>query len=152
MKACVRNFHCKFLYMLLHIYLHCSYNALRKLQVLISCIIFFLISTHWCVLFIRETFPFFSDFGRHQSSSSLRFWLNERHSYTLRTVRAWCSQSEFRIIKIRETSARALFLYNCTANILRSRERRVWSIHARVGLIHLLFRLFYFVGNIKNLF
>ena len=31
------------------------------------------------------------------------------YSYTPRTLRACCSQSEFRIFKIRESSARALF-------------------------------------------
>ena len=42
------------------------------------------------------------------------------YSYTPRTLRACCSQSKFRILKIRESSARALFLYNCTPNISRS--------------------------------
>ena len=35
-------------------------------------------------------------------------------SYSPRTLRACCSQSEMTILKIRESSARALFLYNCT--------------------------------------
>ena len=33
------------------------------------------------------------------------------HSYTMRTLRACCSQSKLRMLKIRESSARALFLY-----------------------------------------
>ena len=37
-------------------------------------------------------------------------------SYTSRTLRACCSQSELTILKIRESSVRALFLYNCTPN------------------------------------
>ena len=36
-----------------------------------------------------------------------------------------CSQSKFRILKIRESSARALFLYNCTSNISRSADASV---------------------------
>ena len=48
----------------------------------------------------------------------------------IHTLRACCSQSELRILKIRE---RALFLYNFTPNTLRARERSV-------GCIHLLFR------------
>ena len=36
----------------------------------------------------------------------------------------------------------------CTPNTLRLRERNVWCIHPRVGLIHLIFGLFYFVDNI----
>ena len=44
------------------------------------------------------------------------------YSYTPRTLRACCSRSKFRILKIRESSARALFLYNCTPNISRSAD------------------------------
>ena len=47
------------------------------------------------------------------------------YSYTPRTLRACCSQSKFRILKIRESSARALFLYNCTPNISRSADASV---------------------------
>ena len=47
------------------------------------------------------------------------------NSYTPRTLRACCSQSKFRILKIRESSARALFLYNCTPNISRSADASV---------------------------
>ena len=47
------------------------------------------------------------------------------HSYTPRTLRACCSQSKFRILKIRESGARALFLYNCTPNISRSADASV---------------------------
>ena len=47
------------------------------------------------------------------------------YSYTPRTLRARCSQSKFRILKIRESSARALFLYNCTSNISRSADAGV---------------------------
>ena len=46
-------------------------------------------------------------------------------SYTPRTLRACCSQSKLRILKICESSARALFLYNCTPNISRSAEASV---------------------------
>ena len=46
-------------------------------------------------------------------------------SYTPRTLRACCSQSKFRILKIRESSARALFLYNYTLNISRSGDASV---------------------------
>ena len=60
------------------------------------------------------------------------------YSYTPRTLRACCSQSELTILKIHERSARALFLYNCTPNTLRARECSVGCIHMRVGLIHLL--------------
>ena len=44
------------------------------------------------------------------------------HSYTPH-VRALCSQSEFRILRICESSACALFLYNCTANTFM----RAWA-------------------------
>ena len=46
-------------------------------------------------------------------------------SYTPRTLRACWSKSKFRILKIRESSARALFLYNCTPNISRSADASV---------------------------
>ena len=59
-------------------------------------------------------------------------------SYTPRTLRADCSQSEFGP-KIRKCSARALFLYNSTPNTLCARERGIECINAHVGLIHLLF-------------
>ena len=59
----------------------------------------------------------------------LQFWIftrsNTWYSYTLRTRRACCSQSKFRILKICESSARALFLYNCTPNISRSADANV---------------------------
>ena len=48
-----------------------------------------------------------------------------KDSYTPRTLRACCSQSKFRILKIRESSARALFLYNCTPNISCSADASV---------------------------
>ena len=47
------------------------------------------------------------------------------YSYTPRTLRACFNQSKFRILKIRKSSARALFLYNCTPNILRSADTSV---------------------------
>ena len=50
---------------------------------------------------------------------------NKCDSCTPRTLRACCSQSKFRILKIRESSARALFLYNCTPNISRSADASV---------------------------
>ena len=43
------------------------------------------------------------------------------YSYILRTLRACCSQSELRILKIHESNTRALFLYNCTLNTLHAR-------------------------------
>ena len=58
----------------------------------------------------------------------------KNNSYTPRTLRACCSQSKFRILKIRESSARALFLYNCTPNTLRARERRR-RMHSRTPRI-----------------
>ena len=59
------------------------------------------------------------------------------------TLHASCSQFELTILKIRESSARALFQYNCipVAQFLNACERRVW-------LIHLLHGYQYFVGNI----
>ena len=46
-------------------------------------------------------------------------YLNFIHSaYTTRMLQP----SKFRILKIRESSARALFLYNCTPNISRSAD------------------------------
>ena len=50
---------------------------------------------------------------------------NMSYSYTPRTLRACCSQSKFRMLKIRESSARALFLYNCTPNISRGADASV---------------------------
>ena len=47
------------------------------------------------------------------------------HSYTPRTLRACCSQSKFRILKLCDSSARALFLYNCTPNISCSADPSV---------------------------
>ena len=46
-------------------------------------------------------------------------------SYTPGTLRACCSQSKFRILKIHESSAGALFLYNCTPNVSRSADASV---------------------------
>ena len=64
------------------------------------------------------------------------------YSFTPCTIGASCSQSELRILKIRKSSVRALFLYNRTSNILRARERSVGCIHMRVGLIHLHLQAF----------
>ena len=47
------------------------------------------------------------------------------HSYTPRTLSTCCSQSEFRKLKIRESRARALSLYNCTPNISPSADASV---------------------------
>ena len=59
------------------------------------------------------------DIGHHFYSK------NHMHgSYSPRT-RACCSQSGLTILKIRESSPRALFLYNCIPNTLRARERSV---------------------------
>ena len=72
---------------------------------------------------------------------------NKRVLSSIHTLRACCSQSKFRILKIRESSARALFLYNCTPNISRSawasrmidlRERRVDLFSKRVIYILLV--------------
>ena len=54
------------------------------------------------------------------------------YSYTPRTLRACCSQSKFRILKIRESSAHALF---CTIALRTSRAvlTRAWASH-RVDL------------------
>ena len=49
------------------------------------------------------------------------------NSYTPLTLHACCSQSKFRILKLRESSAHALFLYNCTPNIWRELTR-AWAL------------------------
>ena len=70
------------------------------------------------------------------------------HSYTPCTLRACCSQSEFRLLKISQSSKRALFLYNCT---LRNFECLMRCLHLQkrcIGLIYLLHGYSYFVGNI----
>ena len=56
------------------------------------------------------------------------------HAYTLRTLHACCRQPKFRKLKIRKSSARALFLYNCTPNISRSADASV----SVAGLIYVL--------------
>ena len=71
--------------------------------------------------------------GAKALSTSLQYipeltYFNLSHidtSYTPRTLRACCSQTKFRILKIRESSARVLFLYNCTPNISRSADASV---------------------------
>ena len=62
------------------------------------------------------------------------------YSYTPRILRACCSQSKFRILKIRESSARALFLLQLHSEHVAQclRERRVELIYANVGLIYFL--------------
>ena len=45
-------------------------------------------------------------------------------------VRACCSQSEVMILRIRESSVRVSFLYNCAPNALRMREHSIGCIHA----------------------
>ena len=45
--------------------------------------------------------------------------------FEIHTLRACCSQSKFRILKIRESSACALLFYNCTPNISRSADASV---------------------------
>ena len=80
---------------------------------------------HWVILF---------DLWRGKNKYLCQFKLNNNfiitiHTYTPRTLRVCCSQSKFRILKICKSSARALFLYNCTPNISRSADARV-----RVGL------------------
>ena len=76
------------------------------------------------------------------------FELIQSNSYTPRTLRVCCSRSEFEIPKMRRSRASALVLYNCTLNIVCTRECSVVCINTHVGLIHLLFGEFYFVGNI----
>ena len=61
-----------------------------------------------------------------------------RYSYTQHTLRNCSTQCAFRIIKVWESSTHALFLYNCTPNTFRTRERSV-------GCIHFLF--IHFLGN-----
>ena len=51
--------------------------------------------------------------------------VNKTNSYTPHTLHACCSQSKFRILKIRESSSGALFLYNCTPNISLSADASV---------------------------
>ena len=90
-----------------------------------------------------------------QDQTSLCWLTNSflANSYTPRTVRACCSQSKFRILEIRESSARALFLYNCTptsrAVLTRAwasrrvdlRERRVDWFSERVIIFVITFKL-----------
>ena len=65
------------------------------------------------------------------------------------SLRSCCSQSESTILKILESSAPALFLYNCTPNTLRVRERRLQSRARRIDwLIHLFPGYLYPGGNI----
>ena len=60
-------------------------------------------------------------FSKFQLISFLR--LQVMHdSCTPRTLHTCCSQSKFRILNIRESSVRALFLYNCTPNISSSAD------------------------------
>ena len=61
----------------------------------------------------------------HLKPKFSRFCALSRNSYTPRTLRACYSQSKFRILKIQESSARALFLYNCSPNISRSADANV---------------------------
>ena len=72
--------------------------------------------------FVQHVLPFLHGL---KSPTHLGNHLINMHSYTPRTLRACCSQSKFRILKIRESSARALFLYNCTPNISRSADASV---------------------------
>ena len=65
---------------------------------------------------------FLSFINKKKSINTNHNQINTKYSYTLRTLRACCSQSKFRILKIRESSAHALFLYNCTPNISRSAD------------------------------
>ena len=74
------------------------------------------------------------------------------HLYTPCARRAYCSQSDFRILKIRESSAPALSLYHCSKNTLGVREHNLGCIHVRIGLLHFIFGKFYFVDNIKKTF
>ena len=57
------------------------------------------------------------------------------YSYTPRTLRTCCSQSELKIFKIHERNVRALLLYNFTPNTLRTRvQHRVRSCSRKIGL------------------
>ena len=73
-------------------------------------------------------------------------------SYTPRTLRTYCSQSESTILKIHESSARALFLYNCTANSFRTCERRRMMHSCARRIDSFTFRAILFLGNIKKPF
>ena len=59
--------------------------------------------------------------GTHLDSSDRLRGSHIKHSYTPRTLRTCCSQSELMILKIHESSVRASLLYNCTPNTLQAR-------------------------------
>ena len=62
--------------------------------------------------------------------------------FQVHTLHACCSQSEVMILKIRNNSTHALFLYNC----IYTCEHRIELIHVCVGFIHLLHGQLCFVG------
>ena len=85
-----------------------------------------------CSLFLHLPFFFFffphlphTHSGQVWATTTLMTTVNNHDSYTPRTLRACCSQSKFMILKLRESSAPALFLYNCTPNISRSADASV---------------------------
>ena len=65
-------------------------------------------------------------------------------SYSSRTLRACCSQSELKILKICESRARALFLYNCTMRNFEHLAQCLLMCKHHVELIHLLHGYQYF--------
>ena len=69
-----------------------------------------------------------------------------QYSYAPRTLCACYDQSELTIHKIRDSSARASFLYNCTQNTLCAREHRR-SCTRRIDSF--VSRVIVFVANIR---
>ena len=76
----------------------------------------------WCFFLLFDNSSCQSTFTTVRTYATSGSEHNNLNSYTPRTLRACCSQSKFRILKIRESSARALFLYNCTPNISHSAD------------------------------
>ena len=62
---------------------------------------------------------------RFQKFTHDQFQVFIEHPNSLRTLHACCSQSTYRILKICESTLRALFLYNCTPNISHSADTSV---------------------------
>ena len=84
-------------------------------------------------------------FDKHQNSMCVHWFVTfleqkvnvqiiNINSHTPHTLRACCSQSKLTILKICESSVRALFLYSCTPNTLRGCERRR-RVHSRARRI-----------------
>ena len=78
------------------------------------------------------------------------------HTLGVHYAHAACSQSEFRVLKIRDNSTRALLLYNCSPNTQRvghgtlmvhSRARRIDAL-----ILWVILLIFFFFGNIEKSF